>query len=144
MPETCKNSPVTDKQVISQTRRWVESVIVALNFCPFAKRELDRDTVYFSVLREESMEEYLHRLIGECIRLDEHREIETSLLMLPQDLVTFDAFLYLLELANALLDDQGYEGIYQLASFHPTISFTWCPVSRRATDVQCIALSTNR
>lgn len=122
----------TDQQVIAQTRHWVESVIVALNFCPFAKRELDRDTVYFAVLREAALEDTLHRLIDECVRLDKQREIETSLLILPQGFESFDAFLYLLELANALLAEQGYEGTYQLASFHPDYCFADTPVADAA------------
>jgi len=35
----------------------------------------------------------------------------------------FDDYLDFLGLAEALLSDQGYEGIYQLASFHPDYSF---------------------
>lgn len=117
----------TDHQAITQTRAWIDAVIVALNFCPFARRELDRNSVRFKVVREDSLEQYLLALIDECILLDRDPEIETSLLILAQDFAAFDTFLDLLEMANALLVEQGYRGIYQLASFHPEYRFADAP-----------------
>ncbi len=117
----------TDHQAITQTRVWINAVIVALNFCPFARRELDRNSVRFKVIREDSLEQYLLALIDECILLDRDPEIETSLLILPQDFAAFDTFLDLLEMANALLVEQSYRGIYQLASFHPEYRFADAP-----------------
>ena len=118
---------MTDSQTISQTRKWIDSVIVALNFCPFARRELDRDSVRFRVVRKNSLEHYLLALMDECVLLDQDPDIETSLLILPQDFTAFDTFLDLLEIANALLVEQGYRGIYQLASFHPDYRFANAP-----------------
>ena len=119
----------TDNQTITQTRAWIDAVIVALNFCPFARRELDRDSVRFRVIREDSLEQYLLALIDECLLLDRDPDIETSLLILPQDFAAFDAFLDLLEMANALLVEQGYRGVYQLASFHPDYCFADAPAN---------------
>ncbi len=119
----------TDLQAIAQTRAWIDSVIVALNFCPFARRELERDSVRFQVLREDSLEHYLLALNDECLLLDREPEIETSLLILPQDFAVFETFLDLLEMANALLVEQGYRGIYQLASFHPDYCFADAPTN---------------
>lgn len=104
-------------------------MIVALDFCPFARRELDRDSVRFSVIREDSLEQYLLALIDECLLLDKAPEIETSLLILPQDFAAFDVFLDMLEMANALLVEQGYKGVYQLASFHPGYCFADAPAN---------------
>ncbi len=119
----------TDLQAIARTRAWIDSVIVALNFCPFARRELERDSVRFQVLREDSLEHYLLALNDECLLLDREPEIETSLLILPQDFAVFETFLDLLEMANALLVEQGYRGIYQLASFHPDYCFADAPAN---------------
>ena len=118
---------IDDARAIAETRAWVARVIVALNFCPFARRELERDSVHFAVLRADTLEGYLHRLVDECLHLDRQPAIETSLLILPQDFDDFDDFLDLLALANALLAEQGYEGVYQLASFHPDYRFDGSP-----------------
>jgi hypothetical protein len=48
---------------------------------------------------------------------------ETSLLIFPTALTDFNGYLDLLDIATALLTDQGYEGVYQLASFHPNYCF---------------------
>ncbi len=40
---------LTDSDVIQATRCWVEQLVVALNLCPFAKRELVKNRVRFVV-----------------------------------------------------------------------------------------------
>ena len=114
---------VDDSKIIKQTRCWVESVIIDLNFCPFAKREVERGSVHYQISRDTVIEQALHSLINECERLDENSEIETTLLIFPDAFKKFDDYLDMLELANELFVAQGYEGIYQLASFHPDYCF---------------------
>jgi hypothetical protein len=43
------DSQPTENQYIAATRRWLESVVIELNLCPFAERELRDDRVRFSV-----------------------------------------------------------------------------------------------
>jgi len=108
---------------IEQTQAWVESVVVGLNLCPFAGREVEQGRVYYADLPAVNMEDALLSLVRECERLDKDPEIETSLLVYSEGFRLFDAFLDLLEIAGELLIDQGYEGVYQLASFHPEYCF---------------------
>jgi len=114
---------LNDSTITYQTQNWVRSVIIGFNFCPFAKRELESETIHFQVSHESGLEACLHELIQECQRLDEHPEIETTLLIFANAFQNFDDYLDLVELANALIADQDYEGIYQLASFHPQYCF---------------------
>jgi hypothetical protein len=60
----------------------------------------------------------------ECQRLDEDKFIETSLLIFPDAFADFEAYLNLVEMVEELLEDQDYEGIYQVASFHPDYRFS--------------------
>lgn len=62
-------------------------------------------------------------LMLECDRLDTDTDIETTLLIYPHAFSLFDDYLDFLELAETLMCEQGYEGIYQLASFHPDYCF---------------------
>jgi uncharacterized protein len=55
--------------------------------------------------------------------MDEEKDIETSFLILPNAVEKFDDYLYLVSDAEDLLIEKGYEGIYQLASFHPLYKF---------------------
>lgn len=112
-----------ESTVIERTRQWIESVVVGLNFCPFAKRELRRDAVRFTADGSGDMADALQRLIDECGHLDANPETETTLLILPEGFADFLDFLDLAGLAEDLLAEQGYEGIYQVASFHPDYCF---------------------
>lgn len=113
----------TEQQVIRQTECWVKSVIVELNFCPFAKREIERGSVHYRVIQNESLEQSLQSVIDECVLLDSDDTVETTLIIFPTAFKVFDEYLQLVELAEKLLQQQGYEGIYQLASFHPDYRF---------------------
>jgi len=114
---------ITDKIIISQTKKWIKTVIIAMNICPFARQEVERDRVHYRVVRETELELCLQALIDECIDLSSSDDIETSLIVFPETFSLFDDYLDFVEISNDLLIDQGYEGIYQLASFHPNYSF---------------------
>ena len=109
--------------VIEQTRQWIENVVVGLNFCPFAKRELRRDAVRFTVNGSGEMGDALQQLIDECGFLDANPDTETTLLIHPQVLGDFLDYNDFLEIADALVADLGYEGVLQVASFHPQYRF---------------------
>lgn len=110
-------------QWVEPTRRWVETVVVGLNFCPFAKREVDAGRVFYTVNQSQDTATLLQWLLDECQRLDENVEIETSLLILPYGFEGFFDYLDLMDLAERLIIAEGYEGIYQVASFHPDYCF---------------------
>ncbi|MGZ5626048.1 MAG: DUF1415 domain-containing protein [Methylobacter sp.] len=117
---------MTDQQVTTTTKNWLQAVVVGYSICPFAKRELERESIRFSVNRDKDAEQFLLRLIQECDRLDTDPNIETTLLIYPDAFADFDNYLDFLEIAEELLVEQGYEGIYQLASFHPDYIFQGC------------------
>jgi len=113
----------TSAQIIEQTQCWLSNFIIKHNICPFAKREFDKDSIHYEVVISDKVENQLQELIYSCEQLDREENIETSLLILPNGLAVFDDYLDFLELANDLMHQQGYEGIYQLASFHPEYCF---------------------
>ena len=110
-------------EVLQHTQNWVEQVIVKLNFCPFAKPVVDSGRIRYHQSDAKDLEEALHQLIEQCEYLDQHPEIETELLVYPDGFDDFYDFLDLVELANQLLPEQDYEGVYQLANFHPDYCF---------------------
>ena len=115
---------ITDKvAIIAQTKKWLSSVVIAHNLCPFAKREFDLDRIHYEVIESEDVQDKLEQLILECAALDKTKDIETSLLIFSAALSSFEDYLDLLHMAKVLLKAQGYEGVYQLASFHPNYCF---------------------
>ena len=116
-----------DQPLITATQTWLKTIIIDYSLCPFAKRELDRGSIYFSVNHETDIERCLLDLLSEFERLNTDDGIETSLLIYAEAFKDFDDYLDFLELAEAVLSEQDYEGIYQLASFHPDYRFEGAP-----------------
>ncbi|WP_318153433.1 DUF1415 domain-containing protein [Halomonas sp. ML-15] len=112
-----------DSRSVAATRRWVEQFVVGHSVCPFAAREVDADRVRYREVSASDWEALLTTLIEECRRLDGASEIETTLLVIGDGAEDFDDYLDLLAVGEALMADQGYEGVYQLASFHPDYCF---------------------
>lgn len=112
-----------DEAIIQQTRNWIRSFIVKFNICPFAKKELNRGSLRLQLARPEKIEQGLEELIMELALLDKQTSIETTLLIYPDLFRDFFHYLDFVNLAEHLLIESGYEGIYQLASFHPEYCF---------------------
>ncbi|MGB0906652.1 MAG: DUF1415 domain-containing protein [Maricaulaceae bacterium] len=113
--------------LINQTKKWLSSVIIAQGLCPFARREFDGETIHYEVIETAETSAQLECVLAQCEALDADKSRETSLLIFPNGLDDFEDYLDLLEIANALLAAEGYEGIYQLASFHPDYRFEGAP-----------------
>ncbi len=109
--------------IIAQTKKWIIDVVVGCNFCPFAAREIKRGSIHYLVLQDATAKTVLETTIKIYKQLDDDKNIETSLLILPNNFETFTAYLDLVEKAEKLLEKEGYEGVYQIASFHPQYLF---------------------
>jgi uncharacterized protein len=106
------------QQIINATQSWLTSFIIPYNICPFAKQVHEADSIRYRVLNSDKPEFCLAELIAECRHLDAEPATETTLLILAEACAQFDDFLDLTAIA-----DQGYEGVYQLAGFHPDYCF---------------------
>lgn len=114
---------MSDQLFIKATKNWLSSFIIALNICPFARREQEKNSIRFQIIAEGNLEQVLTVLIQECDHLDTCSDTETTLLIIPYGFDDFDDYLDMLAIAEQLLIEQKYEGIYQLASFHPDYRF---------------------
>ncbi|MES2880896.1 MAG: DUF1415 domain-containing protein [Bacteroidota bacterium] len=109
--------------IIAQTKSWINNVVVGCNFCPFAAREVKKNSISYEVMDDESPQAVLERLVLTFLKMDDDEAIETSLLILPAGFASFNDYLELVSVAEKLLKKQGYDGIYQIASFHPEYLF---------------------
>jgi uncharacterized protein len=114
-----------DQQYISQTRRWLETAVIGLNLCPFAKAPYTKDKIRFVVSDAKAEEALLHTLSDELKLLENTPidELETTLIIHPQVLQDFFDYNDFLNLAEGLLTDHGLDGEIQIASFHPDYQF---------------------
>ncbi len=109
----------------SEVKRWLEDVVVGLNLCPFAKKPLRSGQVRFCMSAADNETDLLADLLVELQRLDATpvAELETTLLIIPQQLHDFSDFNQFLNLCDWLLERHEYTGVYQLATFHPDYQF---------------------
>jgi uncharacterized protein len=115
---------MNDETIILHTKNWLERVVIGLNFCPFAAREMKRDSIRYVVCEVKNWDLIIEKLREECLHLDESEQTATTLVIFPENFDDFETFLALLEKAeDELLIEDDYEGIYQLASFHPNYQF---------------------
>lgn len=112
-----------NNEIIESVQRWVESFVVGMNLCPYAKRELVNNRVRFASTAAETEEELLTALQAELELLHSDPAIETTLLIHAKVLQAFDDYNQFLNHADKLLLQMGFEGIYQIASFHPHYQF---------------------
>jgi len=110
-------------KVIKATKYWLENTIIKFNFCPFAKREFINQTIQYYVSDKTNDEERLCQIVEQLKYLDKNDAIETTLVIFPQGLENFFDYLDFLSLAEEAIQQLGYEGTYQLASFHPQYYF---------------------
>ena len=114
---------MSDSPVIQQTRAWVESFVIGLNLCPFAKRELDKGRIRFTETAAASALELTTVLETELELLSGDDTVGTTLIVHPHVLTDFSDYLNYLHVADQTLRDKDLEGEIQIASFHPDYQF---------------------
>lgn len=109
--------------VAEQVRHWLETIVIGLNLCPFAKRELAKERIRFFVSEATTEEMLVGDLEAELERLEQDSSIETTLIIHPRVLVDFFEYQQFLVWAERMLKRLGLRGVYQIASFHPDYRF---------------------
>lgn len=114
---------LTGEQIIAHTKKWIGEVVIGCNFCPFAAPVMKQDKIHYRVSFQTTPARCMNNLLEELKRLDTNEHIETAFLIFPNAFTRFDAYLHAVTLAEKLVKKNGYEGIYQVASFHPGYFF---------------------
>jgi len=111
------------QQIIAHCQQWVDRVIVRLNICPFAKAEVQAQTIHYVVNDAVLQDELVAATLQQCQELDECDDRATTLIILNDPSLGFYRYLDVVDAVEQALLDAGYEGIYQVASFHPDYCF---------------------
>jgi hypothetical protein len=119
---------------ISATRQWIQSVVIGLNLCPFARKVFDAEKIRYAVTEATDSEALRSALAEELRRLiaTPRSEIETAILIHPHVLADFLDYNDFLAEADDLLDELDLTGVIQIASFHPAYQFA----GTRSDDVE--------
>jgi hypothetical protein len=124
---------------VSETRDWVERIVIGLKLCPFAPAPAIKGLIRYAMSDAETKEALLEDLATELQHLAAAppEELETTLLIHPRVLQDFYDFNDFLEVADELLRVLELEGEIQIASFHPDYQFA-------GTESDDIGNETNR
>lgn len=115
----------TDTEIIEATRHWLEKAVIGLNLCPFAKSVYVKNQVRFVVSHAPHIDALLEELERELQLLDDTdpEEVDTTLLIHPDILTDFLEYNDFLDIADDVVEELGFAGTLQVASFHPDYQF---------------------
>ncbi len=110
---------------IAHTRRWLEHIVIGLHFCPFAAKPYRLGQIRIQVSEATTTEQLSAELIseGEYLISRPWKEVETTLLVHPKVLNNFFDYNDYLSEVDALVVEEAWEGVLQVASFHPDYQF---------------------
>jgi hypothetical protein len=130
---------VSPDRAVADTLRWLERAVIGLNLCPFAKAPHVKGRIHVAVCAAPDPDAWVDALRAEltALRALPATERETTLLVIPNVLNDFLQFNDQLAVADLVLREQGLEGVFQIASFHPFYQFA-------GTDLDDITNFTNR
>lgn len=111
--------------VLAETRAWVDRAVIGLNLCPFAKAVQAREQIRYVVCEAPDTQGLFATLREEMDYLvaTDPTLVDTTLIIHPLVLGDFLDFNDFLGAAEELLEELGYDGTLQVASFHPRFRF---------------------
>jgi uncharacterized protein len=113
------------QQAIAATQHWLETAVIGLNLCPFAKAVYVKQQIRYVVSKARSPEALQQDLVAELGHLQETDpdETDTTLLIHPWVLNHFLDYNDFLNVADASIEAADLAGEIQIASFHPQYQF---------------------
>lgn len=113
------------ENVLGITKAWLEAFVLGLNLCPFARHPYRTEKIRYVVFEGEDLEQLTETLVKELQYLDTTTPsvCETVLIILKDALADFQEYLDYLEMAEIVVEQMDFEGIFQVASFHPDYQF---------------------
>ena len=123
----------------ADTRHWLQRAVIGLNLCPFAKAVHAKHQIHYATWSEPTESGLMDALLSEAKDLAARAPSarDTTLLIAPNTLADFLDFNDFTQRAERRLARAGYDGVFQLASFHPRFQFA-------GSEPDDIANATNR
>ncbi|WP_157729778.1 DUF1415 domain-containing protein [Bacterioplanes sanyensis] len=105
------------------TREWVQQLVIGEGLCPFAAPVFEQ--LRIDVCAATKLTDITHALVT-LLReaaATSPQQLPTALFVVPNALHDFYTYLDWVDVCDQLLVDQGLEGEWQLATFHPRYQF---------------------
>ncbi|HAS6684781.1 TPA: DUF1415 family protein [Vibrio parahaemolyticus] len=121
-----QETPNTDINAITQqVDQWLNDVVIGLNLCPFAAKPQRNKQIKIFVSKATQEEALLEDILLQLIELSttEPEQLETTLVVVPNMLQDFWDYNFCIDWVEGLIKQQDWEGIFQVATFHPDYCF---------------------
>jgi len=121
-----KDTSVGERAAVEQqVMQWLQDVVIGLNLCPFANKPMRAGQVRLWVSEALAEEALLADIETELQRLDSEpvTRLETTLVIAPKVLSDFWDYNQFIDWVESLISRNGWQGVYQLATFHPHYCF---------------------
>ncbi len=124
-PRITMTANVSRDELIVSVKHWLETAVIGLNLCPFAKAVHVKDQIRYVVSEATNIDTLADDLVRELEALAEANpeKIDTTLLILPNVLQDFLDFNDFLDVADEIVEELELDGILQVAPFHPQFQF---------------------
>ncbi|RSD28562.1 DUF1415 domain-containing protein [Vibrio pectenicida] len=111
--------------IVQQVNQWLNDVVIGLNLCPFAAKPKRNNLIKIFVSNAENEHALLEDILNQLLELEQKpaEELETTLVVVPKMLNDFDEYNLFIDWVEALIRQQNWQGIFQLATFHPEYCF---------------------
>ncbi|XAG08829.1 DUF1415 family protein [Vibrio metschnikovii] len=123
-------STLSPSTITEHVNQWLNDVVIGLNLCPFAAKPQRNQQIKIFVSQASREEALLQDILDQLLELDtkEAQELETTLVVVPNILDDFMDYNFFIDWVEALIRQQDWEGIFQVATFHPHYCFAGtCP-----------------
>ncbi len=118
-------STLSPSTITEHVNQWLNDVVIGLNLCPFAAKPQRNQQIKIFVSQASREEALLQDILDQLLELDtkEAQELETTLVVIPNMLDDFMDYNFFIDWVEALIRQQDWEGIFQVATFHPDYCF---------------------
>lgn len=111
--------------ITEHVEQWLNDVVIGLNLCPFAAKPQRNQQIKIFISEADTEELLLQDILEQLLVLDscEAKKLETTLVVVPNMLHDFFDYNLFIDWVEALIRQQDWEGIFQVATFHPNYCF---------------------
>ena len=122
---TQESSNTDINAITEQVNQWLNDVVIGLNLCPFAAKPQRNKQIKIFVSETSQEEALLEDILLQLIELSntEPEKLETTLVVVPNMLQDFWDYNFFIDWVEGLIKQQDWEGIFQVATFHPDYCF---------------------
>ncbi len=114
-----------DQNIHAQVNQWLEDVVIGLNLCPFAAKPNRNKQIKIAISHATEEQALLEDILTWLMELESTKaeDLETTIVTVPNMLQDFFDYNLFIDWVEALIKQQGWDGIFQIATFHPDYCF---------------------